>query len=89
VDIRCQLLFLTRLLLPNRVHGLAQGEWQDATRLRLKLRDRSCTAARGVWRKDAHQMHAAVDSGSNEIVRQMCELLNYGRVLVPPEVTAL
>ena len=34
-------------------------------------------------------MHAAVDSGSNEIVRQMCELLNYGRVLVAPEVLAL
>jgi len=34
-------------------------------------------------------MHAAVDSGSNEIVHEMCELLNYGRVLVAPEVMAL
>jgi len=48
-----------------------------------------CTAARAVLRKDAHQMHAAVDSGSNEIVHQMCELLNYGRVLVATEVMAL
>src|SRR5664279_6098319 len=34
-------------------------------------------------------MHAAVDSGCNENVRQMCELPNYGRVLVATEVMAL
>jgi hypothetical protein len=39
--------------------------------------------------KDARQMHAAVDSGCDENVHQMCELPNYGRVLVATEVTAL
>jgi hypothetical protein len=34
-------------------------------------------------------MHAAVDSGCNENVRQMCKLPNYGRVLVATEVMAL
>ena len=34
-------------------------------------------------------MHAAADSGCNENVHQMCELLDYGRVLVAPEVMAL
>ena len=41
VHIRCQLLLLTRWLLPNRVHGLVQDEWQGATRLRFKLRGQS------------------------------------------------
>src|SRR5664279_171375 len=34
-------------------------------------------------------MHAAVDSGCNENVCQMCELPNYGRVLVATGVMAL
>jgi hypothetical protein len=34
-------------------------------------------------------MHAAADSGCNEIVHEKCELLNYGRVLVAPEAVAL
>ena len=34
-------------------------------------------------------MHAVVDSGCDENVHQMCELPNYGRVLVATEVTAL
>jgi hypothetical protein len=34
-------------------------------------------------------MHAAVDSGCDENVHQMCEPANYGRVLVATEVTAL
>jgi hypothetical protein len=38
---------------------------------------------------DARQMHAAVDSGCNENVQQMCELPNYGRVPVATEVMAL
>src|ERR1017187_7036886 len=38
---------------------------------------------------DARQMRAAVDFGCNENVRQMCELPNYGRVLVATEVMAL
>ena len=34
-------------------------------------------------------MHAAVDSGCDEKVHQMCELPNYGRVPVATEVMAL
>src|SRR5271157_3311670 len=34
---RCQLSFLTRWLLPNRVHVLVQHEWQGATRLSFTL----------------------------------------------------
>ena len=34
-------------------------------------------------------MHAAADSGCDENVHQMCELPNYGRVLVATEVMAL
>jgi hypothetical protein len=34
----CRLLLLMRWLLPNRVHGLVQDEWQGATRLRFTLR---------------------------------------------------
>ena len=48
-----------------------------------------CSAVRTVLLKDARQMHAAVDSGCNENVRQMCELPNYGRVIVATEVMAL
>jgi len=48
-----------------------------------------CTAVRTVLRKDAHHMHAAVDSSVNEIVHGMCELPNYGRVIVATEVMAL
>jgi hypothetical protein len=70
VDIRCQLLLLTRWLLPNGVHGLVQDEVQGATRLRFTLRGEVCTAARKVLRKDARQMHAAVDSGCDEKVHQ-------------------
>jgi hypothetical protein len=38
-------LFLTRWLLPNRVHGLVQDEVQGVTRLRFTLRGEVCTAA--------------------------------------------
>ena len=48
-----------------------------------------CSAVRTVLRKDAHQMHAAVDSGCDENVHRMCELPNYGRVLVATAVMAL
>src|SRR5208337_3211355 len=41
VDIRCQLLLLARWLLPNRVHGLVQDEWQGETRSRVELCSRS------------------------------------------------
>ena len=34
-------------------------------------------------------MRAAADSGFNENVHQMCDLPNYGRVLVATEVMAL
>lgn len=37
----------------------------------------SCTAVCKVRRMDARQMHAAVDSGCDENVHQMCELPNY------------
>ncbi len=48
-----------------------------------------CTVVCTLLCKDAHQMHAAVDSGCNENVHQMCELPNYGRVPVATEVMAL
>jgi len=35
------------------------------------------------------KMHAAVASGCNESVQQMCEHPNFGRVLVATEVTSL
>jgi len=75
---RCHSLFLTRWLLPNRVHGMVQDEVQGVTRLRLTLRGEVCTAACKVLCKDARQMHAAVDSGCDENVHQMCELPNCG-----------
>ena len=89
MGIRCQLSLLTRWLLSNRVHGLVQDEVQGATRLRFTLRGEVCTAARKVLCKDARQMHAAVDSGCDENVHQICELPNYGRVPVAMEVMAL
>ena len=54
VDIRCQLLLLTRWLLPNRVHGLVQDEWQGATRLRFDSVWSVCTAVRTLLRMDSH-----------------------------------
>ena len=89
MDIRCQLLSLTRWLLPNRAHGLVQDEWQGAHSFEIQTAWSVCTVVCTVLCKDAHQMHAAVDSGCNENVQQMCELPNYGRVLVATEVMAL
>ena len=89
LDGRRQWLSLTRWLLPNRAHRQAQDEWQGETRLRVRLCGRSCTAVCTVRRMDARQMHAVVDSACDENVHQMCELPNYGRVLVATEVTAL
>jgi hypothetical protein len=77
------------LVVPNRAHGAVPDEWQGETRLRVRLCGRSCTAVCTVRRMDARQMHAAVDSGCNENVHRMCELPNYGRVLVSTEVMAL
>lgn len=87
LDRRRRWLSLTRWLLPNRAHGPMQDEWQGETRLRVRLCGRSCTAACTVRRIDASQMHAVVDSSYDENVHQMCELPNYGRVLVATEVT--
>ena len=48
-----------------------------------------CTVVYTVLCKDAHKLHAAVDSGCDENVHQMCELPNPGRVPVATEVMAL
>src|SRR5271165_1045218 len=48
-----------------------------------------CSAVSTGRRMDARQMHAAVDSGCDENVHQMCEFLNRGRVLVATKVMAL
>ena len=48
-----------------------------------------CSAECTGRRMDARQMYAAVDSGCDENVHQMCELPNYGRVPVATEVMAL
>jgi hypothetical protein len=77
-----------RWLLPNRVPGLVQDEWQGKSGSTFKLRSRS-TPPRAVLCKDARQMPAAVDPGCNENVHQMCEHPNYGRVLVATETMAL
>jgi len=79
----------TRWSLPCRAHGTEQADWQGVTRLRVRLCGPACTAVCTVRRMDARQMHAAADSGCNENAQLMCELPNYGRVLVATEVMAL
>ena len=60
---------------------------------RCYVRAGRCRAVRTavciVRRTDVRQLHAAVDSACDENVHQMCELPNYGRVLVATEVMAL
>src|SRR5271157_793388 len=85
----CRLLLLMRWLLPNRVHGLVQDEVARCNSFEIHSAWSVRTALRTVLCKDAHQMHAAVDSGCDENVHQMCEPPNYGRVLVAAEVMEL
>ena len=68
---------------------MEQADWQCVTRLRVRLCGRSCAALRTVLCKDAHHLHAAADSGCNENAHLMCEVSNYGRVLVAAEVMEL
>src|SRR5271166_3387614 len=89
VGIRCQLLLLIALAVAEPC------AWTGATRgarcnsFEIQTAWSVCTAVCTVRRMDARQMHAAVDSGRNENVHQMCELPNHGRVPVATEVMAL
>jgi hypothetical protein len=86
---RCQLLLRTRRLALNRVQRPVDDEWQGGHSFEIQTVWSVCTAVCTVRRMDARQMHAAVDSGCDENVHQMCELPNYGRVPVATEVMAL
>ena len=87
--IRCRLLLLTRWLLPNRVHGLVQDEWQGATRLRFKLRGLSAPPCAQCCARTRVRCTRLSIPACDENLHEMCELPNYGRVLVATGVMAL